>query len=391
MNFATLAARNLTRNKTRVVLTVGGVAVAVMAFLVFRTVIWAFTIGKEYAAKDRIATRDSVSFIMRLPKVYADKVRAVPGVKAATWADWWGGQDPRDKHNFFATFAVDQSTYLDVYPEAVVTPEAKARFLSDKQAAIVGDVLAKKLRVKEGDDITLTSQIYRGEWKFHVAGIYKAASKAIDRSTFVFRWDYMNDALPAASPMKDHVGWIISRIDDAGRSGEISKKIDDLFAAYDQATITMSERALQNSFLGTLSAILTVIDVVSIVILGIMMLILGNTIAMGVRERTHEYGTLRAIGFEPKHVGAFVVLESAFVGLVGGLVGLVLGELLINGVARPFLEEGGLAVYFPFFQLAPATAAVGVGLAVLLGAVAASVPAYRASRLSVTDSLRRVG
>jgi putative ABC transport system permease protein len=382
--------RNITRNKTRVILTIIGVAIAVMAFLIFRTVIWAFSVGKEFAAKDRIATRDSVSFIMRLPKTYADKIREVPGVKATTWADWWGGQDPRDKHNFFGTFAVDQTSYLDVYPEMVVSPDAKARFQSDRQAAIVGDVLARKLKVKEGENLTLTSQIYPGEYQFHIAGIYTTTSKAVDRSTFLFRWDYFNDKLPSTSPGKDHIGWIISRIDDPGKSGEISKRIDDMFSVYDEETLTMSERALQQQFLGTLSAILTVIDYVSVLILVIMLLILGNTIAMGVRERTHEYGTLRAIGFEPRHVSRLIVLESAFVGLVGGLTGLALGSLFINGI-RPVLEEGGLAVYFPFFQLAPLTAVVGVALAVLVGALAAAIPAYRAARLSVTDALRRVG
>jgi putative ABC transport system permease protein len=107
MNFTTLSARNLTRNKTRVFLTVLGTAIAVMAFLVFRTVIWAFTIGEEFAHKDRIAIRDRVSFIQRMPLSYVQKVKDVPGIAAVTWADWFGGQDPKDKSNFFAAIAVD--------------------------------------------------------------------------------------------------------------------------------------------------------------------------------------------------------------------------------------------------------------------------------------------
>lgn len=390
MNFATLSFRNVTRNKTRLVLTVVGVAIAILAFLVFRTVIWAFSVGIEAAAKDRIATRDSVSFIMRLPRVYADKIAAVPGVVAVTWADWFGGQDPRDKSNFFGTFAVDQRTYLDVYPEISVSAEAKQQFQSDRQAALFGDVLAKKMKIKEGDKVTLQSQIYPGEWEFHVAGIYHATAKTVDRSSVFFRWDYFNDRIPETNPNHNRIGWILSRIDDPSKSAQISKTIDTLFDSGDNQTITMSERALQMSFMGFFGAILAVINVVSIVILGIMMLILGNTIAMNVRERTSEYGSLLAIGFQPRHIGAFIVLESAFVGLVGGLVGLLFGWLLINGLG-PVLEEGPMAIYFPFFQLTTPTALAGVGLAVVLGAVAAAIPAYRASRLSVTDALRRVG
>src|SRR5262249_2205782 len=131
MTLATLAARNLTRNKTRVLLTIFGVAIAVMAFIVFRTFIYAFTAQTEQAASDRIATRDRVSFIMRLPHNYIDKIRAMPGIRASTWADWFGGQDPRDKTNFFGAFAVDAKSYLDVYPEYLLSPQAKENFIND--------------------------------------------------------------------------------------------------------------------------------------------------------------------------------------------------------------------------------------------------------------------
>ncbi len=77
----------------------------------------------------------------------------------------------------------------------------------------------------------------------------------------------------------------------------------------------MSEAALNQSFLGMFSAVLKAVDVVSVVMILIMGLIVGNTIAMGVRERTNEYGVLRAIGFLPKHIAQFVLGEAAAIGL----------------------------------------------------------------------------
>jgi len=82
----------------------------------------------------------------------------------------------------------------------------------------------------------------------------------------------------------------------------------------------MSERGLQASFMGAFSAILTALDYVSLIILLIMMLILGNTIAMGVRERTREYAVLRAIGFEAvAHPGSSSLGEAAALGVAAGL------------------------------------------------------------------------
>src|SRR5208282_828492 len=102
----------------------------------------------------------------------------------------------------------------------------------------------------------------------------------------------------------------VSSINDPSQSAAISDRIDKLFDDSDQQTTTMSEQALNNSFLAGFSAILEALDIVSIIILLIMMLILGNTIAMGVRERTTEYGVLRALGFQPGHIRSFIVGEA---------------------------------------------------------------------------------
>src|SRR5678809_567119 len=104
--------------------------------------------------------------------------------------------------------------------------------------------------------------------------------RSVDRSSFFFHWDYLNEAPILRKQDKDQIGWVVSRIDDPSRSAEISRRIDALFEEADAQTVTMSEKAMQNQFLGMLSAILRALDFVSVVILLIMMLILGNTIAM---------------------------------------------------------------------------------------------------------------
>jgi putative ABC transport system permease protein len=278
-----------------------------------------------------------------------------------------------------------------VYDEILVPQDQKEAWIGNRTGAVVGDALAKKMGWKVGDRVTLAGTIYPGDWEFQISGIYTAVRKSVDRSSFMFHYDYLNDSpVVASQSAKDLVGWVVSRIDDPGRAAEISKAIDQHFDDRDVQTLSMSERAMNTSFIGMISAILKAVDGVSLVILLIMVLILGNTVAMGVRERTHEYGVLRAIGFLPKHLAVFVVGEAVTVSVAGGLLGIMIAYPFVEKGLGRFLEEN-LGAMFPFFQIDNNTIILAIILAVLLGAMAAAVPAYNASRLKVVDALRRTG
>ncbi|HSI03439.1 MAG: ABC transporter permease [Myxococcota bacterium] len=388
MNIPLLAARNVTRNKLRTVLTTLGVAVTVLTFLLIRTVVAAWYVGVEAASKDRIATRHKVSFIMQLPKHYADTVRQVPGVQAATWAQWFGGKEPNHEGEFFATLAVEAKTTLDVYDELVVPEDQKRAWLEDRQGILAGDVIAKKFGWKVGDRVNLSGTIYPGDWQFTVDAIYTAARKSIDRSTVFFHWDYLNESLPEAR--RDRVGWIVSRIDDPAKSAAIQSAIDATFDSRDIQTLSQSERDLNNSFLGMMSAVLGALDIVSVVILVIMGLILGNTIAMGVRERTTEYGVMRALGFTPRHIATFVLSEAFTLGIAGGALGLAIAYPFVNQGVGAAIEEN-MGAFFPYFRILPDTAITAMILAVVLALVGSIIPAWQASRLRTIDALRQVG
>jgi putative ABC transport system permease protein len=387
MTLTGIAVRNLRRNKLRTSLTLVGVAVAVMAFLLLRTILGSWYSSIEYAAKDRLGTRHKVSFIMELPKRYVDGIRQQKGIQAATWANWFGGKDPRHPEEFFMTLAVDPTSYLDVYPEMDVKAPERERWLNDRQGALIGDHLAKKLALNVGDRISLESGIYRGTYTFNVSGIYTSSSPTIDRTGFLFHWNYFDRSRPEA--FRDKVGWIVSRVDNPAATADISAAVDKGFDTQDVQTLTMSEKAMSNSFMGMFSAILQAVQIVSIIILLILLLILGNTIAMGVRERRNEYGVLRALGFLPRHVAGFVIGESIALGLLAGLIGVGIAYPLVEYGLGRWIEEN-MNTMFQWFHVQLDVMALSVALAVLLGALAGAIPAWRASRLTVIDALRRL-
>ncbi len=390
MNLATLGARNVLRNKFRAALTILGVAVAILTFVLLRTFVFAWTAAADYAAKDRVVTRHKITFVMSLPYNYIHAVRNMTDtVRVSTFSNWFGGKDPKHDKEFFATLAGDTDTFFTVYDDMAVTPEVLAAWKADPQGAVVGDVIAKKLGWKVGDKVTLESPIYpkQGDWEFRIAGMYEAKSKAVDRSTFVFHWKYMNDGLP--KNRQDEIGWIVSRVKDPSQAAAVGVAIDKVFDERETQTLSQDERSFNASFLASISAVLAAVDIISIVILLIMALVLGNTIAMGVRERTNEYGVLKALGFSNTHIVGFIITESLVIGVLGGLLGLALGYPFIEQGLGRFLEEN-MGTFFPYFRINPTTSVTAMFLAVGLAAVASIVPAIGASRLRTVDALKRL-
>jgi putative ABC transport system permease protein len=381
MTLSRLAIRNaFLRNKTRAFLTVLGVTVAALAFVFLRTVLAAWYASSESSASDRLVVRNAISLTEPLPVSYRDRIAQVPGVSQVTFSNWFGGIY-KDRRNFFAQFAIDAPTALEVFDVRFVQGSKEA-FLADRNSCVVGKGLAERYGFKLGDTIPLQGDVYPGEWRFKVAGIVESDDPST-ASTLHFHWQRLNEDLP--QERKNLVGAFTVKVADAAQSPRVIEAIDDLFANSDAETHTEAERSFRLQFLTGSSAIVAAIEAVSAVVLVIMALILGNTLAMGLRERTSEMGAMRAIGFPPKHVRLLAWSEGALLGLVGGLAGVIL--------ARPVLIATGKALASMGFPInlgfRPATAALTLLAATAVGTLASAFPARAAARMEVVTALRR--
>ena len=100
-------------------LTLAALTIAILAFVLLRTVIWSWTVAVEQAAVDRIGSRHKVSFIMEIPKRYAEDIRQIPGIKHVAYATWFGAKYPKDKDAFFGSIAVEPEDEASVHSHAV--------------------------------------------------------------------------------------------------------------------------------------------------------------------------------------------------------------------------------------------------------------------------------
>ena len=384
MNLPLLAIRNVRRNRLRTVLTIAGVMIAMLAFGFLRTVIAAYYAGAEAAAKDRLIVRNATSLVVPLPLAYKDKIKKIPGVREVSAADWFGGEY-KDPRNFFPKFAV-QDEYLDLYPEFQVTPEERKAFNDDPAGCIVGAKTADKYGFHVGDVVPIKGTIYSGDWKFNVRGIYHGKERNTDQTGFMFHWKYLMDNQP--QEFQGLVGMYVIGITDASRSSEIAKAVDREFKGSSYETLTEDERSFQMSFIAMVSVIIGALQVVSIFVMVIVLLILGNTIAMAVRERGGEVAILKALGFQGGRLAVLITVEAMLLGLLGGLVGVGIAIPFINGFGK--FIEANLGGFLPVFYLTNQTMALMIGLSVVIGLLAALIPAVRTARLGVVDAIRRV-
>ena len=110
---------------------------------------------------------------------------------------------------------------------------------------------------------------------------------------------------------------------------------------------------------------------------------IANSLFLSIHERTREFGLLRAIGATRSQVRRIVRYESVITSVIGGLLGIAVG-LLFGFLMTAALSDLGLVFSVPLAQLAGFLV-----LAVVVGVLAAVVPARRGARVDVLDALHQ--
>ena len=385
MHFFKLIVKNAFRHKLRTLLTLFGIVVAILAFGLLSTVVDAWYAGAEGASSTRLITRNAISLVFPMPTTYKGKIRQVDGVRAISYANWFGGIYKEPK-NFFPQFAIDAATYLPIYPEYRLNDADRLAFLRDKKGCLVGRKLADTYGFRLGDIVSLKGTIFPGNWEFVVRGIYEGADPGTDTSQLFFHWDYLNETLRRTSPRRaQQVGVYVVDIDAPERAAEISRDIDRVFRNSLAETLTETEKAFQLGFVSMTEAIVVAIRAVSFVVIFIIMAVMANTMAMTARERIAEYATLKALGFGPGFLAGLIFGESLAIALAGSAVGIAL--------TFPVAERFGRAMgtLFKVFYVSGGTIALQLACAVAVGVAAAVLPAHRAATVNIVDGLRSVG
>jgi putative ABC transport system permease protein len=382
MKYLPLVWRSLWRRKVRTIFTLLSIFVAFLLFGLLMTIRAAFSLGVDVAGLDRLMVIHKISIIMPLPIAYRGRLESVPGVEAVTHNTWFGGiyQDPS---NFFAQIAIEPEKYFGMYPEVHLPAEQMKAWLADRQGAVAGRDLANRFGWKVGDRIPIQGTYYRAKgasqtWEFNLVGIYDG-EPGIDKSNFFFRYDYFDERRANGS---GEIGWYVVKIKDASHAKEMASRFDEMFANSPAETKTTSEKGFLDGFAKQVGDIGAIMIAILAAVLFTMLLVVGNTMAQAVRERTSELAVMKTLGFSNVKILSLVLAESLFIAVVAGGLGLLTAWAIVQR-GDP---TGGLLFTF---QLPRRDLLTGALLMVGVGFVAGLLPATNAMRIRITDALRR--
>lgn len=244
----------------------------------------------------------------------------------------------------------------------------------DQRVVMLGAILARNLGAEVGDEV----EIYEGE-SFEVVGIYDrqnifengAMIMPIDQLQYLLGQEGLVSAfnVQVTRPITPQaIRAIVEQIDNLGVG--VSAMATDEYVATD--TRLRGARAMAWST----SAIALIIGAIGML----------NTMIVSVFERTSEIGILRAIGWRKSRIVRMVILEAGMLSLCGAVVGTLLALLMTFALSRLPASSGLVEAW-----IAPHVIGQGILIALLIGLLGASYPAFRAARLLPTVALRSEG
>jgi putative ABC transport system permease protein len=376
MKFAKLILKNVLRNKRRTLLTVSSLVVSLFLIVSLATILTEFERGSDEANPSRVVTRHSVSLGFLLPMSDLQRIEAIEGVKAVSPLTWFGGIYI-DEKNFFANFAADAKKLKEIYPEVKMSDAEWEAFTADRQGAIVGRKLVTLYGFTPGQRITLKSPIYNQDVEFIVRGVYAGS----DEKTLFFHHEYLNELAPEWA--KDHTGLFSILANSPEDVPRIAQTIDSMFLNTDAPTKSESEREFAKSFETMMGGVKQFLYGIMAAITFSLLLVMGNTMAMTVRERTKEVGTLKAIGFKRRTVAALFIGEAVLLAVVGAAIGI--------GAAVVIFRAIDMSLYIPNFNsFVPETETLIAAfvLSIFVGIVSVFYSTYRVTGLTIAEALR---
>jgi putative ABC transport system permease protein len=379
---AALAQSNVARQPSRAAVTASATMIGLAVIVAVSGMIWSLTGGflgvlQRSLGNDYLLVPPAVGVWgsnVGAKRDLADRIRATPGVGLVSTLRYAAATA---NGKAVALLGVDPA----VYPKAASLsfqegePQAAFAALGRERALIVNGVFAAQTGIGVGDSVRLATPTG--------AQAYRIVAVAGDYLNAKVLTAYISQANMQKDFRKTEDIFIQVNLASGADSAVVEPRLRRILEDYPQFTLIAGKSYFEENR-RVFDATFAIFYVLLAVLTAPSLIALLNTLAIGVIERTREIGMLRAIGSTRRQVRRIVIAESLLLAAIGTafglLAGLYLGYVMILG-----MSSGGYPVSY-VFPAAGLLAATAVGL--LLGVVAALVPARQAARMNIVRALR---
>jgi putative ABC transport system permease protein len=377
MKLVRLTTKNLRRRPVRTLLTVLGVASAMMLLVLVESL----GSGLDRAMSGTDAARTLVVYRQNrycpqtsfLPEWYAQRIEKVAGIRSVL---------PVKVFLNNCRASLDLIAFQGAPVEALLaTRDIRLekgdieQFKRERDSALVGRAIAARKRLDVGD------QFRFGNVNVKVAGVYESR-EPVEEGVILTHLEYLQRAGPV-----NRLGTVTQfevKIDDAARAREIANEIDELFATAEQPTDTRAKILFLEGATRDLREILRFARWLVIACVAVVLALVANTMVMSVQERVREFGVFRTQGFRELHIAALVLMEALCLASLGAVLGILASAVVVR-LAHLSIGSEGVAIEF---AASSALALKGLAVAIATGALGGLFPALRSARAPIAESLR---
>ncbi|MEQ1825565.1 MAG: ABC transporter permease [Pirellula sp.] len=375
--FAPYLFKSLWRHRARTLLTIIGAAVAIFVFCMVEAV----QQGLERLTSDEDAQRTLIVFqenrfcptSSRLPEDYARTIAKLPGVRSVMPVQVWTNN---------CRASLDIIVFNGVHPEQLraarnltLISGSWDPFESERDAAIIGQSVAKRRGLKAGSQFTI------GDLSVSVVGVFSSPTPSEENLIFTsLAFLQMARGLDGAGLVTQHEVFV----EPGSDPDSVASNIDSVLKSGPVATTTRLKGAFQTSTLSDLVDLIGFAHWLGYASVGLVLSLVATTMLMSVHDRMKEHVVLQVLGMRPWRIFRMVLAESMLLCFVGGSIGMIICLALLSFGGFAIGAEGVTIAFRPSLDIA--TSAISVSI--LVGIVAGFVPAAQTARVDIVPILR---